>query len=283
MPAQIIITDNNIEAKETSREIELLPLSQKDFQKYIPGKRIAPCKLKLRIRCTQSTELLLVFRALRDQKIALLVELCAGVNLVLQTACSGNKNAAHYLVTAFKLEENSELVLKSANCWKTAKATDYYYFWLSNAKLILQSRSYIWQAEHTEHYYLYLDHSFAQLRFSEVCIAGKAKISAKYLLKDKVSLQANAKLAAFKANIRNYSLVLAEGKENRAFTSCEEILLGKAKILTVPALRSADPSNELHHEARIGKIKKEELQYLLARGYSPAAAARLLLLRAAKF
>lgn len=63
--------------------------------------------------------------------------------------------------------------------------------------------------------------------------------------------------------------VNAIGDNTRGHIECKGMMLGdKASLLTVPALNALNPSTMLTHEASIGKIRREEIDYLLSKGFT---------------
>jgi Fe-S cluster assembly scaffold protein SufB len=61
----------------------------------------------------------------------------------------------------------------------------------------------------------------------------------------------------------------AIGDNTKGHIECKGMMLGdKASLLTVPALNALNPSTMLTHEASIGKIRREEIEYLLSKGFT---------------
>ena len=54
------------------------------------------------------------------------------------------------------------------------------------------------------------------------------------------------------------------------------ILSDESKIYSVPELRGESTNMELSHEAAVGKIAEEEIQYLMARGLTEEEAASMI-------
>ena len=72
--------------------------------------------------------------------------------------------------------------------------------------------------------------------------------------------------------------IVAKAPRTRGYTECSGLQAsGRATINAVPELVSSTLEADLGHEATIGSIGEEELEYLLTRGFTPEEARRLLL------
>ena len=71
--------------------------------------------------------------------------------------------------------------------------------------------------------------------------------------------------------------IVGEGDESRGHIECNAVLLENAgEVETVPLLKAKNSSVQLSHEASIGKISKEEIQYLQTKGLSEDQARELI-------
>jgi len=69
----------------------------------------------------------------------------------------------------------------------------------------------------------------------------------------------------------------AKGDKSRGFAECSALMLSEsANVTTIPELISSIDSAEVYHEASIGKLRGEELEYLLLKGFSEQEAIALL-------
>ena len=76
-------------------------------------------------------------------------------------------------------------------------------------------------------------------------------------------------IASDRAQIYARGLLVGEHRESKAHLECRGLLLSdKALIHAVPELTAKVSGTELSHEAAIGKISKDQIQYLMARGFS---------------
>ncbi|MEO0293617.1 MAG: SufD family Fe-S cluster assembly protein [candidate division WOR-3 bacterium] len=68
------------------------------------------------------------------------------------------------------------------------------------------------------------------------------------------------------------------GRNTKGHTECNGLLLSeKSLVYTIPELKAANMETELSHEASIGKIAGEKLNYLMARGLNEDSARALLI------
>ncbi len=71
--------------------------------------------------------------------------------------------------------------------------------------------------------------------------------------------------------------IVGEGDESRGHIECNAVLLEEAgKVETVPLLKAQNSSVQLSHEASIGRISKEEIQYLQTKGLTEDQARELI-------
>jgi Fe-S cluster assembly scaffold protein SufB len=71
--------------------------------------------------------------------------------------------------------------------------------------------------------------------------------------------------------------IVGEGDESRGHIECNAVLLESAgNVETVPLLKAKSSSVQLSHEASIGKISKEEIQYLQSKGVNENQARELI-------
>ena len=72
--------------------------------------------------------------------------------------------------------------------------------------------------------------------------------------------------------------IVSENKNTKGHIECRGLLISdKAEIQTIPELYSKNKDSELTHEASVGKIKKEEILYLMSRGFSEEESTKLII------
>ncbi len=70
------------------------------------------------------------------------------------------------------------------------------------------------------------------------------------------------------SSIDSRSTIIAEAPGTKGHIECQGLLLSdRAAIRTVPSLESRVSDTSLTHEASIGRISRDELEYLMARGF----------------
>ncbi|CAB49677.1 SUF-like minimal system protein SmsB [Pyrococcus abyssi] len=80
-----------------------------------------------------------------------------------------------------------------------------------------------------------------------------------------------------KSSVITRGKIIAEAKKTKGHISCDALLLSdKARMETYPGLVSLVDEAELSHEAAIGKIREEELFYLMSRGLTEEKATQLI-------
>jgi hypothetical protein len=84
-------------------------------------------------------------------------------------------------------------------------------------------------------------------------------------------------IASDNAQIYARGLLVGEHKDTKAHLECRGLLLSdNALIHAVPELDGKVVGTDLSHEAAVGKIAEEQVQYLMARGFSEAEAEALI-------
>lgn len=72
--------------------------------------------------------------------------------------------------------------------------------------------------------------------------------------------------------------ISADGDQSRGHIECKGLMLGeKAHLSTIPTLDAQIPTTVLTHEASIGKIRKEEIEYLITKGFTEEEAIGLII------
>lgn len=85
-------------------------------------------------------------------------------------------------------------------------------------------------------------------------------------------------IAAENAQIKARGLLVGENEDSRAHLECRGLLLSdQASIHAIPELVGKVEGTELSHEAAVGKIAEDQIQYLMARGFSESEAESLII------
>jgi Fe-S cluster assembly scaffold protein SufB len=84
-------------------------------------------------------------------------------------------------------------------------------------------------------------------------------------------------IALDRARIYSRGLLIGEKEDTKAHLECRGLLLSDdAFIHAIPELTAKVEGTELSHEAAVGKIAEEQIQYLMARGFSELEAQSLI-------
>jgi len=85
-------------------------------------------------------------------------------------------------------------------------------------------------------------------------------------------------VATDEAEIHARGLLVGEHGNNKAHLGCNGLLLSdNASIHAIPELWAKNEGADLSHEAAVGKIAEDQVQYLMARGFSEAEAEALII------
>ncbi len=85
-------------------------------------------------------------------------------------------------------------------------------------------------------------------------------------------------IASDNAQINARGLLVGEHEDSKAHLECRGLLLSnEAFIHAIPELVGKVKGTELSHEAAVGKIAEEQVQYLMARGFSESEAESLII------
>jgi len=85
-------------------------------------------------------------------------------------------------------------------------------------------------------------------------------------------------IASDNAQINARGLLVGEHEDSKAHLECRGLLLSdEAFIHAIPELMGKVKGTELSHEAAVGKIAEEQIQYLMARGFSESEAESLII------
>ncbi len=85
-------------------------------------------------------------------------------------------------------------------------------------------------------------------------------------------------IASDNAQINARGLLVGEHEDSKAHLECRGLLLSdEALIHAIPELVGKVKGTELSHEAAVGKIAEEQIQYLMARGFSQTEAESLII------
>jgi len=120
----------------------------------------------------------------------------------------------------------------------------------------------------------------ASLYSSKVVLAGpgsKLYLGMHAVLEGRgASAELVSKTVAQESSYTYVELIVEDLAGGRGHTDCSTLLLGDARVDTSPRLVARHPDADLSHEAAIGRIDEEVLEYLATRGFREEEAAALI-------
>ncbi len=199
------------------------------------------------------------------QKIQNVTILAKDSQLVLYKGCFGFARGKHIANSNTFIEKNAEIISVMLHKWeKNSELFAGNYVYLNGGKI----RSYFieFDTEGTINFNtIYSGNGIVDSRSILIARDGETKIkNIVYLKEGKANLI--SKVVTTNANVKIISKI--EGEKAKGYTKCDGIILGKGTIESVPALVSKSMDSELYHEAKIGKVSKEVLEYFMSRGLS---------------
>jgi len=118
---------------------------------------------------------------------------------------------------------------------------------------------------------------------SDMVIIGKGssdmtyEVNAKLLGKNSSAELRSRILGRENSKVLAKASITALASETRGHIECHGLLLSRnAKIATIPKLHSSIPETTLTHEASIGRISKDALDYLMAKGFTEEEAVSII-------
>jgi hypothetical protein len=203
-----------------------------------------------------------------------------GSDLNIITGCTVGKRAkraAHVGISEFYVKKNATLTFTMIHSWaeetyirpRTAVIVDEGGTFISNYVLIKPVRDI--QSYPTA----YLTGKNAKAKFSSIVYAYQDSIidlgNRMILLGEGTSGESIFKVVATgTAKVYNRGQIVGQNKDTKGHLECRGLMLcPTASITAIPELVAEHSETELSHEAAIGKLQEEQLNYLMARGIQP--------------
>jgi len=219
----------------------------------------------------------------QDLQNLLIIE--RNLNINLNGTCSSQKrnlNCEHKAQGKIILRENSYLKYNHIHSWgqRDIVEPDYEFLLEKNSKLDYFYKTLFTPKQLKINTKFYLSkNSSANTKIVTDCIQTETEIKDTLILKEKgASGQVQLRLVGRKnSKILAYSQILAEAK-SKGHLDCQGLIVDKDSIISLdPKLICKDKSAQLTHEASIGRISEEELNYLRMRGLSEQEAINLII------
>ena len=198
-----------------------------------------------------------------------------GAQAHIITGCSvahGTKGGAHLGISEFFVKKNAKLTFTMVHNWSDQVAVRPRSAGIVEEGGQFQSNYVLMKAVKDLQMYpaITLAGRGALARFDSVVVAPKGS----YLdLGNRVIMQAPetrceiiARTISTGGTIINRGHIGASHVPSRGHLECQGLILGKGIIHAIPELEGTLEGVELSHEASVGKIAQEEIEYLMARG-----------------
>ncbi|MBM5805023.1 MAG: SufD family Fe-S cluster assembly protein [Candidatus Verstraetearchaeota archaeon] len=210
-----------------------------------------------------------------------------GSELNIITGCTvGNrtKRAAHLGISEFYVKKNATVIFTMIHSWgeetyirpRTAAIVEEGGTFISNYILIKPVRDI--QSYPTA----YLTGRKAKAKFNTIIYASKDSIidlgNRIILMEEETSGESIFKVVATgTAKVYNRGQMIGQSKNTKGHLECRGLMLcPTASITAIPELIAEHSDTELSHEAAIGKLQEEQLNYLMSRGIQPDQAIGIL-------
>ncbi len=128
----------------------------------------------------------------------------------------------------------------------------------------------------------YLKGEEAVCSFSSILVAQKKSFldvgAGVFLKAPKTKAEIISRALSNGGKIISRGKLIGESSQSKAHLECRGLILKKGgEILAIPEIEGKNPESDLSHEAAIGKISEEEIEYLMARGISKKEAVSLII------
>ncbi len=258
-------------------------------RKFLVRNKIEPAKangLFMRIRKNASLNfpisVCFFMKHTQKQKITNVILCEENSQIIMESYCASQKNIneKHKEKTFIILKDGAKFSFVSLHAWKKTTSV--------KAKLFVKAcknsefRKVLVvlkpaKKEKLKTKVVAKEHAHIFLTSLAVLPEGKLKIRETVNLSGKESTAEIITKGAVKEGfLSTYSKILAEAPLTKAHVECNGIMLGDGIISTTPALIAMHKDVSLTHEASIGKVSQEEIEYLRTRGLNKDEAIRLI-------
>ncbi len=210
-----------------------------------------------------------------------------GSEINIITGCtigSRNVNALHIGISEFYVKKNAKIIFTMIHSWnentyvrpRTGAIVEDGGIFISNYILLKPVRDL--QAYPTA----YLIGRDAKVKFNSIIYGSQDSIidlgSRIILMNEGCSGETIFKVVATgSAKVYNRGQIIGQNRNTKGHLECRGMILcPTASIVAIPELIAEHSETELSHEAAIGKLQEEQLNYLMARGIPPEDAIGIL-------
>ncbi len=287
----LIIDNDIINIESWNKRLEILPLSEA-VERYLwlkNSKLISKNSLGYFIRVLHDVKINYPVQAcfyMKENKSQtihniLVAEENSEVHLI--SGCTASiGEGKHIGISEYYVKENALLSITRIHCWPSTTSV-----FSKGSTLVERNATFISNyvaltpAKKERSYSITRIKKNGVARFNSIVYAKK---DSNFNIKDKVLLEEeNARSEILSKAISNGGEVVTRehiqgiARNTRGHIECDGLLLGdKGKIHAIPELEAINPKTDLSHEAAVGKISEEEINYLMSRGIDEETAKSLI-------
>ena len=201
---------------------------------------------------------------------------------VLCASLKNNLSGTHKARGRLILKEGSSLEYNHVHKWgEKDNVMPDYEFILEKGSSLIYNYTNLFPPKNLEikNRIVCLDNSYSQLNFSVNGINSRIDINEEVVLEGKDSQNVSRlRLVGRKnSNINAYSSIIAKDK-SKGHIECNSLMVDKeSKIVSIPKLDCESRDAQLTHEASIGRVSEEQLNYLRSRGLTEKEAIDLVI------
>jgi len=209
------------------------------------------------------------------QKVHNIVVVEEGAELSILGGCAtahGTRDIAHLGMTEFYVERGGKLSFTMIHNWGEEAAVRPRSIGVMGEDAVFQNNYILLKPVANLQMYpaITLRGNRAVARFNSVILAppGSHVDSGNRIQLDAPHTRAEiiARTLTTGGTIINRGFIGASAAPSRGHLECKGLILGQGRIHAIPELDAAIDGVELSHEAAVGKIAQEEIEYLMARG-----------------
>jgi Fe-S cluster assembly scaffold protein SufB len=295
MNPYIVLNDNAPLLMETSDEnLQILNIKNKLVEKYLKGFDVQKNTFKeytgylILLSKDSSSSIQTCFLTSQsefEQNVRNVIVAQENSTLDIFTGCLSSdhvKSNTHNAITDIFVGKNAKLTFNMIHSWgKTSKVFPKTVVHVENGGTFI-SNYVVWEPvkEIKSNPKVYLEHGAKSVIQSVIYSHKDTKldIGGKLFLKGKESSgEILSSIISEGGEYTTLSEIEAVGSHTKGHIECNAVLLGDAGIVeTVPVLRAKNKDVELSHEASIGRISKDEIEYLQSKGLNEKKAQDLI-------
>ncbi|MCD4811887.1 SufD family Fe-S cluster assembly protein [bacterium] len=285
MNPYIVLNDNAPLLMETTeKDVQILNIKNKLVEKYLKGFKLQENTFKdytgyliLLAKGSHSSiqTCFLTSKSGFEQNVRNVIVVEEDANLDIFTGCLSNdhvKSNTHNAITDLFVGKNATLTFNMIHSWgKTSKVFPKTVVHVEEGGTFT-SNYVVWDKveEIRSNPKITLDRGAKAVIQSLICSHSGSKLD----IGGKISLLGSGSSGEILSNVvsqggkyKSMSEIVGKGENSRGHIECDAVLLSKSgSVEVVPVLKAKNSTVQMSHEASIGKISKEEIEYLQSKG-----------------